>query len=66
MYEHCNALEVADSEALSLSGFEQAKAFRENVLPAMELLRADVDGAERITAEDCWPVSTYGELMFKI
>ena len=66
MFRHCDELEAADKEASKLSGLEQATCFREKVLPMMELLRADVDAAEVITAEDYWPVSTYGELLFKI
>ncbi len=66
MFKHCDELETAEKEAASLSGLEQAKHFREKVLPLMELLRADVDSAEVLTAEDYWPVSTYGELLFKV
>lgn len=66
MYKHCDELEKADKAALALSGYEQAKAFRDNVLPAMECLRNDVDSAEGLTSEEYWPVATYGELLFKI
>ncbi len=66
MFKHCEELEAADKEAAKLSGLEQAKCFHEKVLPLMELLRIDVDSAEVLTAEDYWPVSTYGELLFKV
>ncbi|MBO5913473.1 MAG: glutamine synthetase type III, partial [Clostridia bacterium] len=66
MFKHADELEIADKEAASLTGLEQAKHFREKVLPLMETLRADVDSAEVLTAEDYWPVSTYGELLFKV
>lgn len=66
MFEHCKVLESTDRAALKLSGYEQAKAFRENVLPAMEVLRRDVDSAEGLTSEEYWPVATYGELLFKV
>lgn len=66
MFKHVDELEVADKEAASLTGLEQAKHFREKVLPLMDTLRADVDAAEVLTAEEYWPVSTYGELLFKV
>ena len=66
MYKHCNMLEVVDKKACELSGYEQAKAFREIVIPLMDTLRNDVDSAETITAEEYWPVATYGELLFKV
>ncbi len=66
MYKHCDELEKADKAALALSGYEQAKTFRDNVLPAMEELRRDVDSAEGLTAEEYWPVATYGELLFMV
>ena len=66
MFKHCDELEAADKIAAKLSGLERAKHFRENVLPLMETLRVDVDAAEILTAEDYWPVSTYGELLFKV
>ena len=66
MFKHCDELEGADKEASKLSGLEQAKHFHEKVLPLMETLRADVDAAELLTAEDYWPVSTYGELLFMV
>jgi len=66
MYELSNALETADKEALALTGYYQARAFRDNVLPIMSDLRTAVDSAETITADEFWPVATYGELLFKV
>ena len=66
MYEYSNALEKADTEALALTGYNQARAFRDNVLPIMDGLRNAVDSAETVTADEYWPVATYGELMFKV
>ena len=57
---------IASAQAKSLSGFEQAKAFHDDVLPLLEKLRFEVDSAEVITADEYWPVSTYGELLFKV
>ena len=66
MYEYSNALEKADTEALALTGYNQARAFRDNVLPIMDGMRNAVDSAETVTADEYWPVATYGELMFKV
>ncbi len=66
MYEYSNALENADKDAFALTGYYQARAFRDNVLPIMADLRNTVDSAETITADEFWPVATYGELLFKV
>ncbi len=59
-------LETADKKASALSGKEQADAFHEEVIPAMEELRAAVDEAEKITSEEYWPVPCYGDLIFRV
>ena len=66
MFKTADELEAADKAAAKLSGLDQAKAFRETVLPLMEELRTYVDSAEVLTADEYWPVSTYGELLFKV
>ena len=66
MFKTADELEAADKAAAKLSGLDQAKAFREKVLPLMEELRTYVDSAEVLTADEYWPVSTYGELLFKV
>jgi glutamine synthetase len=42
-----------------------AKDFRERVVPVMERLRGAVDALEMLVGRDCWPVPTYGDLMFE-
>ncbi|MBQ3549368.1 MAG: glutamine synthetase III [Clostridia bacterium] len=66
MFKTADELEAAGKAAAKLSGLDQAKAFRETVLPLMEELRTYVDSAEVLTADEYWPVSTYGELLFKV
>ena len=39
---------------------------RDEVLPSMSALRAAVDEAETLTASDCWPYPTYGDLLFSV
>ena len=45
-----------------------AKAFyiRDEVLGRMQDLRRVCDEAETITAADCWPFPTYGDLLFGV
>ncbi len=40
--------------------------FRDQVIPAMEALRASVDQMERSASGACWPYPGYAELMFRI
>ena len=49
--------DVADTE-------REAHYFKDNVLPAMQELRAVADELETIVAAKCWPFPTYGELLF--
>ena len=43
---------------------ESDNAYRDFVLPAMDKLRAAVDGMEEICATDYWPVPSYNQLLF--
>ncbi len=45
---------------------EMANAFHDEVVPAMEALRAPIDELEMIVDKDLWPVPTYGDLMFEV
>ena len=45
---------------------EQARAYRELVVPAMEALRAPADKLEMIVDKDRWPVPSYGDLIFEV
>ncbi len=45
---------------------EQAIAYRDSIIPAMEDLRCVVDEMEVLCADDVWPVPGYGELLFGI
>ncbi len=45
---------------------EQAKKFKDIIIPAMSALRADVDAAESITASDYWPYPSYGDILFSV
>ena len=43
-----------------------SEAIRDDVLPKMEHLRKHVDEAEMLTSEECWPVPSYGKLLFSV
>ena len=43
---------------------EQCDAYRDTVLPAMDVLRTAVDGMERVCGADYWPVPSYNEMLF--
>lgn len=45
---------------------EQAVLIRENVLPAMENVRAAADALEKIVDKKYWPMPSYGELLFHV
>ena len=58
-------------EALeTLKGYEDitksSEAVRDDVIPKMESLRKYVDEAEMLTSEECWPVPSYGKLLFSV
>lgn len=50
----------------SLSGRELALFCKDNLLPQMERLRSPIDQLELLIAKDCWPVPSYGDLLYHI
>jgi glutamine synthetase len=44
----------------------KAECFRDEVVIAMQALRADVDRMERLVPKDMWPVPGYTELLFML
>ena len=59
-------LRVKQAKAAALTGEAQARAYHDEVCPAMEILRAPVDHLEMIVDSRLWPMPTYGELMFNV
>lgn len=45
---------------------EKAVAFHDNVLPAMDALRAAADDAETICGEDYWPLPSYSRMLYYV
>lgn len=62
-----NELVKADEAAAAKAeGEEQARAFHDNVMPAMQALRAPVDKLEMIVDKEIWPMPSYGDLLFEV
>jgi glutamine synthetase len=61
--EKVTKLESAHGHGAS-SPLDEAKHLRDEVLPAMESLRASVDALEAVMADDAWPLPTYQEMLF--
>ena len=59
------ALEDANAAAREADDPQaRCDAYRDEVLPAMDALRAPVDAMERICGADYWPVPTYNKMLF--
>ena len=66
-YKTVGELEKAVCVAtLKQEGEEMAMEYNRAIIPIMEKLRAYVDGMEKLTSAEYWPVPTYGELMFTV
>jgi len=44
----------------------KAEAYRDDVVPAMNSLRADIDALETFVPSSKWPVPSYAEMLFKL
>ena len=45
---------------------EESAAIRDTLLPEMGELRAAVDEAETLVSSECWPLPSYGDLLFSV
>ena len=65
IYDAVADLEAKNSDARDIEDpQEECDAYRDSVLPAMDVLRAAVDEMETIVAEDYWPVPSYNSMLF--
>ena len=48
------------------SVLDQSKAIRDEMLPVMDELRSCADQAEEMVGRVCWPLPSYGELLFSV
>jgi glutamine synthetase len=58
------ALEKVNAVHPDVEGLEHALYMRDEVLPAMDGVRAVADRLERIVADDLWPLPKYAEMLF--
>ena len=66
LIEKIDALEHAQHAAHKAGGLHaEAKAFKENVLPAQDAVRAAADALECLVSDDLWPLPKYRELLFQ-
>lgn len=56
--------DVTDKAADIEETVENAEAYRDMVLPAMEALRAAADGLEMLVDAEIWPLPSYAEMLF--
>ena len=61
-----NDLRYKQSKCVNLAGDLQARAYHDEVCPAMDVLRAPIDHLEMIVDSQIWPMPTYDELMFNV
>ena len=57
--------QVEAAEAMT-DALEEAKAYHDQVLPAMQALRAAADAAEGICGQDYWPLPSYSTMLFYV
>jgi glutamine synthetase len=57
-------LRVAVAGAHELAGIAEATYLRDEVIPAMDAVRAAADALEEIVADDLWALPTYQEMLY--
>ena len=66
-YSLCGELEDALVAAEGIKGLtDKSFHLHDRVLPVMGALRAACDDMETVTADDAWPIPTYGELLYGV
>ena len=66
-YKLAKELKAAIGEASSKhDNVERAEAYRDLVIPVMEILREKVDAMETMTATEHWPLPSYGDMLFNV
>ncbi len=67
VWELAGALEQRNALARGIDDpAARDEAYRDEVLPAMDELRAAVDAMEVICSRDCWPVPSYNDMLFYV
>ena len=58
--------DAVDAAKVLPSESEKAVAFHDNVIPAMDALRAAADDAETVCGEDYWPLPSYSKMLYYV
>ncbi|MDR1420481.1 MAG: glutamine synthetase III [Treponema sp.] len=67
LYDETAKLESLLGQAQDIEDpFAQAKAYLENVRPAMDSVRQRGDTLEKLVSKEAWPLPDYGEMLFKL
>jgi len=66
MYKEVCDLEYALKSAPEGNATELALYFKNEIVPKMEALRKTVDSIEVNTDRQCWPVPSYGDIIFSV
>ena len=67
VFDLANALDGKNDEARGIADVgERDEFYRDEVIPAMEALRAAVDGMETVCSKECWPVPSYNDMLFYV
>lgn len=66
MFEQVTGLEAALKASTESDATKRAVYFKDEIVPKMEELRKTVDGAEIYTDRQCWPVPSYGDVIFSV
>ena len=67
IYDKEEALQKAISVVVAMDDvIEQSEYIRDEILPKMTELRIPADQAEKIVADEIWPLPSYGKLLFGV
>ena len=61
-----NLTDVTEKCGIIENNKEQANAYHDTVVPAMEALRAPADKLEMMVDKELWPMPSYGDLIFEV
>ena len=67
VYTGANELEKVIGEAGAESDIiAESVSIKDNVIPVMNDIRAAADEAESFVSKECWPLPSYGDLLFSV
>ena len=66
MFDQVTELEETLKNCKESDATKRAIYFKDKIVPLMQALRKTVDGAEVYTDRQCWPVPSYGDVIFSV